>query len=99
MITLIFPKLMPTNSYRRTAGWTTSGTARSQRLLHTAHSQQQQQQQDYDLYTIDVKSEAPSRGGPVPGIEVTTEMVQESAAHDAEVGELQHHHRRTTLDA
>lgn len=90
---------MPTNSYRRTTGWATSGTARSQRLLHTAHSQQQQPQQDYDLYTIDVKSdEAPSRDGPLPGIEVTTEMVQESAAHDAEVGELQHR-KRTTLDA
>lgn len=36
------------------------------------------------MYTIDVKSDTPARGGPLPGIEVTTEMTQESASHEVE---------------
>lgn len=63
---------MPTNSYRRqtSAGWTTN---RSQRLQTELYSQQR----DFDMYTIDVKSNAVERDNH-PGIEVTTEMIQET---------------------
>lgn len=79
VITLIFPKLMPSNSYKRTGGRTLT-TARSHHPLNTAQSQSQQN--EYDLYTIDVKSEMPARANRIPGIEVTTEMTQETAMHN-----------------
>lgn len=80
VITLVFPKLMPSNSYRRTgATRTQTATNRSQRLLNASHLQSQHN--EYDLYTIDVKSEMPSRSKRIPGIEVTTEMTQETATH------------------
>ena len=48
------------------------------------------------MYTIDVKSDTPARGGPLPGIEVTTEMTQESASHEVEEGKQK---TRSVLEA
>ncbi|ODM17883.1 hypothetical protein SI65_06671 [Aspergillus cristatus] len=71
VISCIFPKLMPTNSYRRhRTGFTTTNRSRLQTELYS-------QQHDYDMYTIDVKSDAVPRD-PFRGIEVTTEMIQET---------------------
>ena len=63
---------MPTSSYRRQtgAGWTTNPSQRLQTELYS-------QQRDFDMYTIDVKSNAVERDNK-PGIEVTTEMIQET---------------------
>jgi len=62
---------MPTNSYRRHhTGFTTTNRSRLQAELYS-------QQRDYDMYTIDVKSDAVPRD-PLRGIEVTTEMIQET---------------------
>lgn len=62
---------MPTSSYRRhRTGFNTTNRSRFQTELYSQH-------RDYDMYTIDVKSDAVDRD-PFRGIEVTTEMIQES---------------------
>lgn len=81
---------MPTNSYRRqTGGWTTNPSQRLQTELYS-------QQRDFDMYTIDVKSNAVEPGNQ-PGIEVTTEMIQETDHSRGSKGEESSSQRKLVM--
>lgn len=72
----IFPKLMATSSYRRNTSKNYYGGSRSQRLPTYMFSRDQER--DYDMYEINVKPGQQSGRGVEGGIEVTTEMIQET---------------------
>ncbi|RMJ25131.1 integral membrane protein [Aspergillus sp. HF37] len=95
IVSRIFPKLMATSSYRRNTSKNYYGGSRSQRLPTYMFSRDQER--DYDMYEINVKpgeqSGRESDRGIEGGIEVTTEMIQETTKNGESTSE-----RRLVLD-
>lgn len=78
----LFPKLMASSSYRRHGTSRTYGrTGRSNRLPTDLFTRDQER--DYDMYSINVKPGDQSSRDFGGGIEVTTQVVQESTKHDS----------------
>ncbi|RAL14059.1 PTH11-like integral membrane protein [Aspergillus homomorphus CBS 101889] len=89
LVSRLFPKFLSTDSYNRYTRNPTMSASRITATRMTAQSHRRKvelysQDRDYDMYTIDVKSGEASHGGAggaFGGIEVTTEMIQESSQH------------------
>ncbi|OJJ98722.1 hypothetical protein ASPACDRAFT_1889211 [Aspergillus aculeatus ATCC 16872] len=90
IVSRLFPKFLSTNSYNRYTRNPTVSVSRMTATRMTAQSHRHKvelysQDRDYDMYTIDVKSGEASHvgaaGGAFGGIEVRTEMIQESSHH------------------
>lgn len=80
---------MASNSYQRHG--TKSYAGRSQRVATDIFSRNQER--DYDMYEINVKPGDETSRSTIGGIEVTTEMTQESTKHGETTSE-----RRLVLD-
>ncbi|KAJ5546183.1 hypothetical protein N7494_003768 [Penicillium frequentans] len=103
IVSVLFPKLLSTNSYNRYTGndpitpitnrFTGHRSARQQSQLFS-----QNEDRDYDVYSINVKPGDRDRSNrsSLGGIEVTTEMtvMQESTKHDENISE-----RRLVMDS
>ncbi|KAI9928347.1 hypothetical protein MW887_002385 [Aspergillus wentii] len=79
LISRIFPKLLSTNSYQRhTAGPTTTMASRSQKRHPELFSANREfGNQEFGMCSIHAKSDSHDHGN-IAGIEVTTEMIQET---------------------
>ncbi|KAJ5654134.1 hypothetical protein N7490_001137 [Penicillium lividum] len=101
IVSVLFPKLLSTNSYNRytgndpitpnrLTGFTAHRSARQQSELFS-----QNEDRDYDVYSINVKPGDRSNRGSLGGIEVTTEMmVMQETKHDENISE-----RRLVMDS